>query len=74
MRWDIISIMTNNNLIKIAVIADLADKKPTHVLVQNTDLVIIKYQDEVSVLYGRCHHRGALLADGHIEGDNYYAQ
>ena len=26
--------------------------------------------DEVSVLYGRCAHRGALMADGHIDGDN----
>ena len=24
----------------------------------------------VSVLYGRCLHRGALMADGHVEGDN----
>ena len=21
-------------------------------------------------MYGRCHHRGALLADGHIDGQN----
>ncbi len=44
--------------------------RPTHALVENVDLVIVRYGDEVSVLYGRCHHRGALLADGHVDGDN----
>lgn len=36
----------------------------------NTDLVLIRHGDEVSVLYGRCLHRGALLADGSVVGDN----
>ena len=27
-------------------------------------------QGEASVLYGRCLHRGALLADGRIEGED----
>jgi glutamate synthase domain-containing protein 2 len=39
-------------------------------LVANVDLVVIRHDDEVSVLYGRCHHRGALLGDGHIAGEN----
>jgi glutamate synthase domain-containing protein 2 len=30
----------------------------------------VRYGDEVSVLYGRCLHRGALLADGHVDGPN----
>ena len=38
------------------------------------DLVIVRWsrdgEDQVSVLYGRCLHRGALLADGRIEGHN----
>ncbi len=34
------------------------------------DLVIVKFDDEVSVLYGRCLHRGALMADGYIDGHN----
>ncbi len=34
------------------------------------DLVVVRYDDQVSVLYGRCHHRGALLGDGHIDGQN----
>lgn len=46
------------------------DRQPYHALVANVDLVIVCYDKNVSVLYGRCHHRGALLADGHIKGNN----
>ncbi|MBT6718438.1 MAG: Rieske 2Fe-2S domain-containing protein [Nitrospina sp.] len=48
----------------------LADRDPTYALVANVDLVIVKYDEEVSVFYGRCLHRGALLADGFIKNDN----
>jgi glutamate synthase domain-containing protein 2/nitrite reductase/ring-hydroxylating ferredoxin subunit len=58
------------NQTPIAVFDDLEDLTPQHAVVGNTDLVVIRYGDEVSVLYGRCLHRGALLADGHIEGEN----
>jgi glutamate synthase domain-containing protein 2 len=58
------------NRTRIASFDDLADRTPTHALVGNTDLVVVRYDDEVSVLYGRCLHRGALLADGRIEGHN----
>jgi glutamate synthase domain-containing protein 2 len=49
---------------------ELQDRVPVHALVGNTDLVIIRYGDDVSVLYGRCQHRGALMSDGHIDGHN----
>jgi glutamate synthase domain-containing protein 2/nitrite reductase/ring-hydroxylating ferredoxin subunit len=49
---------------------ELEDRTPTHALVAGVDLVVIRYDDQVSVLYGRCAHRGALMADGHIDGDN----
>jgi nitrite reductase/ring-hydroxylating ferredoxin subunit len=55
---------------RIADWATLQDREPAHALVENVDLVIIRYDDEVSVLYGRCLHRGALLADGSIQGRN----
>lgn len=48
----------------------LSDKQPTHAQVENVDLVVIRYGDEFSVLYGRCLHRGALLSDGFVEGHN----
>ncbi|MEM7369233.1 MAG: glutamate synthase-related protein [Bacteroidota bacterium] len=56
--------------VQLAIFTELAEREPTHALVEQTDLVVIRYGDEVSVLYGRCLHRGALLADGHIEGHN----
>ena len=49
---------------------ELQDRVPAHALVADVDLVVIRYDDNVSVLYGRCAHRGALMADGHIDGDN----
>ncbi len=30
----------------------------------------MRWDDQLSVLYGRCLHRGALLADGHVRGKN----
>ena len=48
----------------------LEDRIPAYSLVAGVDLVIIRYDDDVSVLFGRCHPRGALLADGHIDGPN----
>ncbi len=53
---------------------ELTPGEPAPALVANVDLVIIRYErdgdDRVSVLYGRCLHRGALMADGSIDGDN----
>lgn len=52
--------------------SDLKPLTPSYALVANVDLVIVRSadSDEVSVLYGRCLHRGALMSDGRIEGDN----
>ena len=55
---------------KVAVWSQLGDRQPAYALVSNVDLVVIRFDDQVAVLYGRCHHRGALLADGHIDGRN----
>ena len=48
----------------------LPDRKPQHALVADVDLVVVRFDDELSVLYGRCAHRGALMADGFVSGDN----
>ncbi|MGF1468437.1 MAG: glutamate synthase-related protein [Sandaracinaceae bacterium] len=56
--------------IQVATWSELPDRTPTYGLALDTDLVIIRHDDQVSVLYGRCLHRGALLADGRVEGDN----
>lgn len=49
---------------------ELEDRKPQAVLVAGVDLVVTRYDNKVSVLYGRCAHRGALMADGFVDGDN----
>ena len=54
----------------VATWSDLGDRQPAYALVEGVDLVVIRWDGQVSVLYGRCHHRGALLADGRIEGEN----
>lgn len=56
--------------IELLSFSELNDKEPAAAQVLNTDLVVVKYGSDVSVLYGRCLHRGALLSDGHIDGDN----
>ena len=55
---------------RIAAWSDLADRSLTHVVVENVDLVVVVSMDDVFALYGRCPHRGALLADGHLDGHN----
>jgi len=60
---------------KIAIWSQLPALTPTYAIAANVDLVIIRYldadgTDQVSVLYGRCLHRGALLSDGSIDGEN----
>ena len=49
---------------------DLSDRQPAYALVGGVDLVVVRYDESISVLYGRCLHRGALLADGSIQGDD----
>lgn len=58
--------------VAIATWEALEPLKPAYALVAKVDLVIIRWEDEeaASVLYGRCLHRGALMADGHVEGDD----
>ena len=50
--------------------ADLKDRTPEYALVAGVDLVIVRFDESVSVMYGRCAHRGALMSDGHVDGDN----
>jgi glutamate synthase domain-containing protein 2/nitrite reductase/ring-hydroxylating ferredoxin subunit len=56
--------------IKVAQWSALADRKPAYALVGEVDLVVVRYDDRVSVLYGRCAHRRALMSDGYVRGDN----
>ena len=56
--------------IKLCQVDELEDKSPVHYQINGLDLVVVKYDENVSVLYGRCLHRGALMSDGHVDGHN----
>ena len=49
---------------------DLKDRKPAYALVGEVDLVVVRFDEDVSVFYGRCLHRGALMSDGFVRGNN----
>ena len=49
---------------------ELEDRVPTHAIVGDVDLVVVRFDESVSVLYGRCAHRGALMSDGSVDGAN----
>ncbi|MCB0216452.1 MAG: Rieske 2Fe-2S domain-containing protein, partial [Chloroflexi bacterium] len=55
---------------RVATWSQLQDRQPAYALVAEVDLVVVRYDDQVSVLYGRCLHRGALLADGSVRGQD----
>ncbi|KAA3595757.1 MAG: glutamate synthase [Calditrichaeota bacterium] len=55
---------------KVATWSQLEDRKPTYALVANVDLVVVRFDDKVSVFYGRCLHRGALMSDGKVVGED----
>jgi len=57
-------------MMKLCRLVELQEKTPVHKQVNGLDLVVVRYGEKVSVLYGRCLHRGALLADGHVEAHN----
>ena len=58
--------------VKVAKWDELEPLKPAYALVASVDLVVLRWKEEqqASVLYGRCLHRGALLSDGYVEGKN----
>ena len=56
--------------IAVAKLSTLEDRDPTYALVGEVDLVVVRFDDEVSVFYGRCLHRGALMSDGFVRGKN----
>ncbi|MEQ8839533.1 MAG: glutamate synthase-related protein [Acidimicrobiales bacterium] len=56
--------------LEIATWSEVADREPVGVLVDGVDLVIVRFDDNHSVLYGRCLHRGAHMADGRVDGDD----
>jgi nitrite reductase/ring-hydroxylating ferredoxin subunit len=56
--------------VRVASWSELPDRTPVAAAVDGLDLVIVRRGDEHSVFYGRCPHRGALLADGSVVGNS----
>lgn len=57
--------------VSVASLDSLPLNQPAHALIADVDLVVIRTgESEASVLYGRCLHRGALLSDGFVRGEN----
>ena len=54
------------NKVKLCKVDNLPKKDPTHYQING----IVSDELTVSVLYSRYQHRGALMANGHIEGHN----
>ncbi|WP_299483977.1 glutamate synthase-related protein [uncultured Roseibium sp.] len=54
----------------VATLSALPDRDPQYALVADVDLVVVRFDDDISVFYGRCLHRGALMSDGYVDGDN----
>ncbi|ORA37239.1 glutamate synthase-related protein [Mycobacterium aquaticum] len=55
--------------LRVASLAELPENTPHTVVAAGVDVVLVRRGDAVSALHGRCAHRGALMADGRIEGD-----
>ncbi|MDK1018454.1 MAG: glutamate synthase-related protein [Actinomycetota bacterium] len=60
------------NRSRVANWSEMGPGAVAHAVVAGVDLVVVRWPDGEghSVLYGRCLHRGALMADGRIEGKN----
>jgi glutamate synthase domain-containing protein 2 len=56
--------------VAITKLSELEDRKPAYAISGEVDLVVVRMDDAVSVFYGRCLHRGALMADGFVRGNN----
>lgn len=58
------------NRTEVARLDTLPDRSPAYALVGEVDLVVVRFDEEVSVFYGRCLHRGALMSDGFVRGND----
>lgn len=53
---------------RIASFGELADGLPHAARAADLDLVVVRIGEEVHVLFGRCPHRGAKMAEGCLVG------
>ena len=50
--------------------SSLPDRSPVAAELAGVDLVVVRVDDDIAVFEGRCPHRGAMLADGAVVGDD----
>ena len=62
--------MDSSTYLPIAHLDDLAEDVPAAAEADGIDLVLVRRNGQVHVFEGRCPHRGALLADGRVDGPN----
>jgi methylamine---glutamate N-methyltransferase subunit C len=62
--------MDSSTYLPIAHLDDLAEDVPAAAEADGIDLVLVRRRGQVHVFEGRCPHRGALLADGRVDGPN----
>lgn len=60
----------DEELVRIATWSEVPDRVPTGATADGVELVIVRRDDTPHVLFGRCLHRGALLCDGRVVGDD----
>lgn len=70
MAHDVEDSTTFDEPVTIAHLDELPDREPVGVALMGDELVLVRDGDRVSVLSGRCLHRGARLADGKVVGDD----
>jgi len=49
--------------------SQLADGKPTRVIVRDTPVLLLKDGELIFAIHDRCSHRGCSLSEGQVEGD-----
>ena len=60
----------DDQAVAVAAAGELGEDRPTAAVAEGIDLVLVRHGGRVEVFEGRCPHRGALLADGRVEGEN----
>jgi nitrite reductase/ring-hydroxylating ferredoxin subunit len=63
-------VVSERRTARVATWSEVPDRVPVGAMVEGIHLVLVRQGDDLSVLYGRSMHRVALLADGHVEGDD----
>lgn len=62
--------MTTVSVQSLPPLSTLPDRTPVAGTADGIDVVVVRNGDDVGVYQGRCPHRGAMLADGNVIGDD----